>query len=77
MVEGRASKSYKYFIDTFLLYQTLFENSGDPTSILNLPYPLYNDLILKRIEEKKREKKMYDQKMSQLRSSQKKSLKRR
>ena len=69
MVEGRAAKSYKYFVDTFLLYQTLFENGGDPMSILDMPYPLYNDIILKQIEEKKREKKQYDQKMSQIKTS--------
>lgn len=68
MVEGRASKSYKYFVDTFILYQTLFENGGDPMSLLNLPYPLYNDIILKQIEEKKREKKAYEQRMQQLNS---------
>lgn len=76
-MEGRASKSYKYFVDTFLLYQTLFENSGDPLSLLSLPYPLYNDIILKQIEEKKREKKQYDQKMAQMKASGKKPPKRR
>jgi len=65
-VEGRAAKNYKYFVDTFILYQTLFENGGDPMSLLELPYPLYNDIILKQIAEKKREKKAYDQKMSQM-----------
>ena len=69
LVEGRASKSYKYFIDTFLLYQTLFENGGDLMTILEMPYPLYNDIILKQIEEKKREKKQYDQKMSQMKAT--------
>jgi hypothetical protein len=70
LVEGRASKSYKYFVDTFLLYQVLFENAGDPMSILEMPYPLYNDIILKQIEEKKREKKQHDQKMAQVKSAQ-------
>lgn len=73
LVEGRAAKNYKYFVDTFILYQTLFENGGDPMSILNLPYPLYNDIILKQIEEKKREKKIYDQKMNQIKTNPKKS----
>jgi len=67
LVEGRAAKSYKYFVDTFLLYQTLFENAGDPRSILELPYPLYTDIILKQIQEKKQEKKLADQKMAQVR----------
>lgn len=65
-MEGRAAKNYKYFVDTFILYQTLFENCGDPQSLLSLPYPLYNDIILRQIDEKKREKKILDQKMSQM-----------
>jgi len=72
LVEGRASKNYKYFVDTFLLYQTLFENGGDLLSILQLPYPLYNDIILKQIDEKKREKKMFDDKMKTMQSKQRK-----
>jgi hypothetical protein len=54
-----------------LLYQTLFENGGDPANLLSLPYPLYNDIILKQIEEKKKEKKLYEQKMQQMRNKQK------
>jgi hypothetical protein len=46
-------------------------------SILEMPYPLYTDIILKQIEEKKREKKQYDQKMAQMKSTTKKSAPRR
>ena len=60
-------------MDTFILYQTLFENGGDPASILSLPYPLYNDIILKQIAEKKREKTVYDQKMQQMKVNTRKS----
>jgi len=74
MVEGRAVKNYKYFIDTFLLYQTLFENCGDPLSLLQLPYPLYNDIILKQISEKKKDKKLYDQKLLQTKKHSKKTV---
>jgi len=44
-----------------------------------LPYPLFNDIILKQIAEKKREKKVYDQKMQQMKatSGKKSSQKRR
>ena len=62
MVKHRASKHYKHFVDTFIFYQALFEGSGDLNSILNLPYPLYKDIIIKQVEEKKREKKVFDQK---------------
>ena len=63
MVEHRASKYYNYFVDTFIFYQALFEGSGDLNSILNLPYPLYKDIIIKQVEEKKREQKELDKKM--------------
>jgi hypothetical protein len=51
----------------------LFENGGDPISILSLPYPLYNDIILRQIEDKKREKKLHEQKMQQLKAQQRKT----
>ena len=57
----RASKHYKYFIDTFIFYQNLFDNSGNLESMLNLPYPLYKDVILAQVEEKKRQKKEIDE----------------
>ena len=59
-MEGRASKHYKYFVDTFIFYQSLFKGGGDLKSILELPYPLYKDIILAQVEEKKREKKALD-----------------
>jgi hypothetical protein len=76
LVEGRALKNYKYFVDTFLLYQALFENSGDLYSLLHLPYPLYNDVILKQIDEKKREKRVIDEKMRNVQSKQRSTKKR-
>jgi hypothetical protein len=66
LVQGRASKHYHYFIDTFLLYQSIFENTGDLNSILSLPYPLYHDVILKQVEEKKKEKNRLDQKLKNI-----------
>ncbi len=71
-MEGRAAKNYKYFVDTFILYQAMFDNTGDLNSILNLPYPLYNDIILKQIEEKKREKKLHDENMRKMKTQPKK-----
>lgn len=66
MTEGRSAKRYKYFIESLILYQTVFDNSGDIKSILQVPYPLYNDIILKQVEEKRKEKKLQDQRMNQL-----------
>jgi len=50
----------------------MFDNTGDLNSILNLPYPLYNDIILKQIEEKKKEKKVHDENMRKMKSNKKK-----
>lgn len=63
LVEERASKYYKNFVDTFIFYQAIFEGSGDLNSILTLPYPLYKDIILAQVEEEKRKKKVMDSKL--------------
>ena len=54
-MEGRASRHYKHFIDTFIFYQSLFNNSGNLSDILELPYPMYRDIILAQVKEKERE----------------------
>ena len=54
------SKSYANFIETFLAYQRLFEYSGSIQDILNMPYFIYNDLILKQLDIKRKEKAEYD-----------------
>jgi hypothetical protein len=46
---------YADFIDYVLYYQRLFEYCGDIVDILNLPYCLFQDLILKQIQLKKKE----------------------
>jgi len=38
-------------------------------SILSLPYPLFEDIILRQIEEKKREKSTYDKKLSTMKTA--------
>lgn len=48
--------SYNNFIEGFLLYQRLFDYSGTIQDILDLPYSIYNDIILKQINFKKKEK---------------------
>lgn len=60
MVENRASKHYNHFIETFLFYQKLFESSGDITSIYNIPYPLYVDVIIKQVEDEKKRRDQQD-----------------
>lgn len=43
-----------------MLYQRLFEYSGTVDDILELPYSIYNDLILTQIKFKKKEKEEMD-----------------
>ena len=64
MIENRAEKFYKNFIETVIFYQSLFEGSGDINSLLATPYPLYKDIILAQVDEKKREKKMMEDAMN-------------
>jgi len=59
---SHANQSYKFFIETFLFYQRLFNYSGDVNSILEMPYCLYNDLIIEQIKLKKKEMKDKEQK---------------
>lgn len=61
MIENRASQAYKNFIDVFIFYQQLFDNSGSVSDILNMPYPLFSDIILAQVKEKKEEQKRIEQ----------------
>jgi hypothetical protein len=66
LIEGRAAKRYQNFIDTLLLYQTIFESSGDIISLLQLPFPLYTDIILRQVKEKQKEKRLQEDRMKTL-----------
>jgi hypothetical protein len=66
LIEGRAAKRYQNFIDTLLLYQTIFESSGDIISLLQLPFPLYTDIILRQVKEKQKEKRLQEDRMKSL-----------
>lgn len=54
---GSVEKTYNFTIETLLYYQRLFEYSGDILQLLSLPYNMFQDLILKQIELKKKERK--------------------
>lgn len=49
------NKAYINFIENVLYYQRIFEYSGDITSLMELPYCLFQDLILQQIKLKKKE----------------------
>ena len=61
MIENRASDAYKNFVDIFIFYQQLFDNSGSISDILNMPYPLFSDIILAQVKEKKEEQKRLEE----------------
>jgi len=58
LVEDRdklAQRVYDNFIESIKVYNTIFDSTPDIVSVLELPYPLYYDLILSQIEDKKKE----------------------
>lgn len=70
--------SYNNFIESFLLYQRLFNYSGTIQNILELPYSIYNDIILKQIKLKNKEKEEFENlKQSQAKPKQQSPFKRR
>ena len=54
-VQDTAKETYNLYIDTVIQYTKLFKYTGDVQSILNLPYPLLQDLILAKIKDQKEE----------------------
>jgi hypothetical protein len=60
LIENRANLAYNHFIDTFIFYQGLFNNSGSLGDILNMPYPFFTDIILAQVKEKKNQQKQYE-----------------
>lgn len=54
-LEVTANKQYDFYLNTLLYYQKIFEYNGNVLDLLQLPYNLFQDLILKQIELKKKE----------------------
>ncbi len=57
---GSQQKAYSDFIDTLLFYQRIFEYSGDILSLMDLPYNIYHDLIVRQVQFKKKQKSAED-----------------
>lgn len=74
MKKQKKKDRYQYFIDLFITDKKLFEhwNPSDIVLIAELPYPIYNDIILKQFEERKKEKKMMDEQIKEHEAKQKK-----
>ena len=62
-VEQAAEENYNFFIQELLNYQKMFNNGGDLYSILQLPYPLFRDVIRAQFD---REKKTNNQPSNQI-----------
>jgi hypothetical protein len=62
LVENSWKKNYDYFVDLFVQIKELYENMTlvDIINLSEIPYPVFNDVILKQIEGNKRETKRLD-----------------
>jgi len=54
--ENEAKETYNYYIDTIIQFQKLFNYAGSIQSLLELPYPLFQDLIVAKIKDQQAEK---------------------
>jgi hypothetical protein len=59
LVENSWKKNYDYFVDLFVQIKELYEHMTlvDIINLSEMPYPIFNDVILKQIESNKRETK--------------------
>jgi hypothetical protein len=71
--EHRASKYYNDFIETFCVYQDLFEGTVSVQDIMETPYPVYRDVILTQIKRRKKQNELLKKQQSQHTSVSKKS----
>lgn len=62
-------KNYNFYIETLLYYIRIFEYNGTVLDLLQLPYNLFQDLILKQIELKKKELEEEKKLQSQLKAA--------
>jgi len=46
-IENEAEKSYKFYIDLILKFEKIFNYSLDINSILELPYCLFQDILIR------------------------------
>jgi hypothetical protein len=63
LVENSWKKNYDYFVDLFVQVKELYEHMTlvDIISLSEIPYPVFNDVVLRQIEGNKREKKRLEQ----------------
>jgi len=52
-LEEEVEKSYKFYIDMIIHFQDISGYNGDVQSLLQLPYCLFQDLIIERAKKRK------------------------
>ena len=62
--ENRASNYYHDFVETFCVYNDLFEGCVSVQEIFDTPYPVYRDIILTQIKRKKKQNELLKQQQS-------------
>ena len=57
LVENSWKKNYDYFVELFVQVKDLYENMTlvDILTLSDIPYPIFNDVILKQIQENKKQ----------------------
>ncbi len=58
--DAEAKEYYDFYIDTILQFQKLFSYTGSIQSVLELPYCLFQDLIVAKIKDQKASKEKVD-----------------
>jgi len=59
LVENSWKKNYDYFIQLFVQIKELYEHTTliDIIQLSELPYPVFNDIIMKQLDENKNQQK--------------------
>jgi len=69
MQVNRASKSYKDFVEVVCAYYDVFGGLVSMEDVLNTPYPLFYDVLIKQFERKKKQKEKIDQERGKLKGT--------
>jgi len=69
MVTGAASKAYKSFIEIVCAYYDMFEGLISINDVLQTPYPIFQDVIEKQIQRKKKQTEMIENKKNIMRGT--------
>lgn len=60
MVTGAASQHYKNFIEIVCAYLDMFEGMVSINEILQTPYPIFQDVIEKQLQRKKKQREIIE-----------------